>query len=96
MRSFFYTDLVKQALAVFFMFGLAGLAQAQQDDHQGVRFRPVTPTFSVSAQMQVDDIKRAAKAGYKLVINHRPDGEGGPNQNQRRTGPSSKKSRYCL
>jgi uncharacterized protein (TIGR01244 family) len=80
MRSFFYNNFVKQALAVLFIFGFAGLAHAQQDENQGVRIRPVTSTFSVSAQMQVEDIKRAAEAGYTLVINNRPDGEGGPDQ----------------
>ena len=38
-------------------------------------FRRVTDAFSVAPQMAVDDVARAANAGFKLLINNRPDGE---------------------
>jgi uncharacterized protein (TIGR01244 family) len=38
-------------------------------------FRRVTDQLSVSPQIGVDDIARAAALGFKLVINNRPDGE---------------------
>jgi uncharacterized protein (TIGR01244 family) len=38
-------------------------------------FRRVTDDFSVSPQISLDDLKAAADAGFRLVINNRPDGE---------------------
>lgn len=38
-------------------------------------FRRVTDQLSVSPQIGLDDLKRAADLGFKLVINNRPDGE---------------------
>lgn len=38
-------------------------------------FRQVTDQFSVAPQIELDDIPRAAQAGFKLLINNRPDGE---------------------
>lgn len=38
-------------------------------------FRRVTDQLSVSPQIAIDDLARAAAQGFKLVINNRPDGE---------------------
>jgi uncharacterized protein (TIGR01244 family) len=38
-------------------------------------FRKVTDAFSVAPQIDLADLARAAEAGFKLVINNRPDGE---------------------
>jgi len=38
-------------------------------------FRPVTPDFSVAGQMDATDVARAAKLGFKVIINNRPDRE---------------------
>ena len=38
-------------------------------------FRKVTENFSVAPQIDLADLERAAQAGFKLVINNRPDGE---------------------
>ena len=38
-------------------------------------FRKVTDTFSVSPQLTLDDVAKAAAAGFAMVINNRPDGE---------------------
>lgn len=45
--------------------GAAALAQ----------FTQVTPEFSVAGQLSPDDIKAAAAAGFRRVVNNRPDGE---------------------
>lgn len=37
--------------------------------------RKVTDDFSVAPQITLDDADAAAKAGFKLMINNRPDGE---------------------
>ena len=66
--------------ALLFAFGMATAANSQTHDAEGARFRQVTPAFSVASQLSVEDIKRAAAQGYTLVINNRPDGEGGPDQ----------------
>lgn len=36
---------------------------------------PVTDTFFISPQLTADDIRDAAKNGFTLIINNRPDGE---------------------
>ena len=38
-------------------------------------FRRVTEQFSVSPQITLEDLPRAAAMGFKSVINNRPDGE---------------------
>jgi uncharacterized protein (TIGR01244 family) len=38
-------------------------------------FRKVTDGFSVSPQIEVEDIARAKAQGFTLIINNRPDGE---------------------
>lgn len=38
-------------------------------------FRRVTDQISVAPQIQVEDVARAAAAGFKTIINNRPDGE---------------------
>jgi uncharacterized protein (TIGR01244 family) len=38
-------------------------------------FRKVTDAFSVAPQITVDDVKRAAEAGFRTIINNRPEGE---------------------
>jgi uncharacterized protein (TIGR01244 family) len=38
-------------------------------------FRSVTPDFAVAPQLTADDFAAAAAAGFKAVINNRPDGE---------------------
>jgi uncharacterized protein (TIGR01244 family) len=38
-------------------------------------FRKVTDQFSVAPQIALDDIPLARAAGFKLLINNRPDGE---------------------
>jgi len=35
----------------------------------------ITPEFAVAGQLDADDIARAAAAGFKTIINNRPDGE---------------------
>ena len=37
--------------------------------------RQVTPDFAVAPQLAPSDMAEAAKRGFKLVINNRPDGE---------------------
>jgi len=39
------------------------------------KFIPITPGFSVSAQLTVDDVAAAAAAGFRTILNNRPDGE---------------------
>jgi uncharacterized protein (TIGR01244 family) len=38
-------------------------------------FRHVTDEISVSPQLSVADVEAAAQAGFKTIINNRPDGE---------------------
>ncbi|MGN6377272.1 MAG: TIGR01244 family sulfur transferase [Sphingomonas sp.] len=40
----------------------------------------LTPAFATASQLQPSDMARLAAAGFKGVINNRPDHEGGPNQ----------------
>ena len=39
------------------------------------RLHTVTETFCVAPQLSVADIGEAARAGYTLIVNNRPDGE---------------------
>lgn len=38
-------------------------------------FRSVTPDFAVAGQLFPPDLAAAAAAGFKIVVNNRPDGE---------------------
>jgi uncharacterized protein (TIGR01244 family) len=38
-------------------------------------FKRVTPSFAVSAQISTDDVARAAAAGFRTIVNNRPDDE---------------------
>lgn len=38
-------------------------------------FRRVTDDLTVSPQITVDDVRRAADLGFRTIINNRPDGE---------------------
>lgn len=38
-------------------------------------FKPVTAAFFVAPQISVEDVARAAAAGFKTIINNRPEGE---------------------
>ena len=40
----------------------------------------ITPEFSVSPQLEPSAMAAAAAAGFRSVINNRPDFEGGPDQ----------------
>lgn len=35
----------------------------------------INPDFAVSSQLQRDDLRRLAKAGFRAIVNNRPDGE---------------------
>lgn len=41
---------------------------------------PLTNAFAVAPQLEPDDMRAVAEAGFKSVIINRPDGEGGPDQ----------------
>jgi uncharacterized protein (TIGR01244 family) len=43
-------------------------------------FTWLTPEFATAGQLSADDIAQAAAAGFRSVINNRPDFEGGPEQ----------------
>jgi uncharacterized protein (TIGR01244 family) len=43
-------------------------------------FTWLTPEFATAGQLSADDIAQAAAAGFRSVINNRPDFEGGPAQ----------------
>ena len=43
-------------------------------------FRPLTPDVSVAPQLDPAAMALAARAGFKSVVNNRPDFEGGPDQ----------------
>lgn len=45
-----------------------------------VQTQPVDDALSVSQQLQPQDMQRLADAGFRSVINNRPDFEGGPAQ----------------
>lgn len=38
-------------------------------------FRQLTPTFSASPQIDREDVTEAARLGFTLIVNNRPDGE---------------------
>ncbi|MGE0044339.1 MAG: TIGR01244 family sulfur transferase [Hyphomonadaceae bacterium] len=39
------------------------------------QFIPVAPGFSVAPQLKAEDFAAAGRAGFKLIVNNRPDGE---------------------
>lgn len=41
---------------------------------------PLSDKFAVAPQLTPEDMAAVAAAGFKSVINNRPDGEGGPDQ----------------
>lgn len=41
---------------------------------------PVDEALSITPQLSADDMQAAAAAGYRSIINNRPDFEGGPGQ----------------
>ncbi|HVL55051.1 MAG TPA: TIGR01244 family sulfur transferase [Burkholderiaceae bacterium] len=43
-------------------------------------FQTVTPELAVSEQLLPHELAAVARAGFRSVINNRPDGEGGPAQ----------------
>jgi len=43
-------------------------------------FRPVAADVSVAPQLQPEAMAEAARAGFRSVVNNRPDFEEGPNQ----------------
>jgi uncharacterized protein (TIGR01244 family) len=43
-------------------------------------FTWITADFATSAQLSPDDVAQAAAAGFRSVVNNRPDLEGGPTQ----------------
>lgn len=43
-------------------------------------FRPVTPDVCVAPQLQPEAMAEAARAGFRSVVNNRPDFEEGPQQ----------------
>jgi uncharacterized protein (TIGR01244 family) len=43
-------------------------------------FTWLAPDFATSAQMTPDDVAEAAAAGFRSIVNNRPDFEGGPSQ----------------
>ncbi len=40
-----------------------------------MKIRPLTKDFAVSPQVHVGDVQKAAQAGYRVLVNNRPDGE---------------------
>ena len=45
-----------------------------------IQVQPLSPDVSVAPQLGPDAMKPLATAGFKSVINNRPDFEGGPDQ----------------
>ena len=45
-----------------------------------IQVQPLSPDVSVAPQLGPDAMKPLAAAGFKSVINNRPDFEGGPDQ----------------
>ena len=48
--------------------------------HQTPHFTPVSDLLHTAAQLTPADMPAVARAGFKAVINNRPDREGGPEQ----------------
>jgi len=49
-------------------------------DIPGLSLNPLSESFAASPQLTLEDLERLADAGFKSVINNRPDFEGGPEQ----------------
>ncbi|MFJ5445472.1 TIGR01244 family sulfur transferase [Methylobacillus methanolivorans] len=45
-----------------------------------IAINKISDQFSSCPQLHVDQVAEAAAAGFKTIINNRPDGEGGPEQ----------------
>ena len=45
-----------------------------------VQARPVDGALSIAAQLSPEDMQAVAAAGFRSVVNNRPDFEGGPSQ----------------
>ena len=45
-----------------------------------MQFAKISDDFAASAQLRPEDMAEVAAAGFKTVINNRPDGEGGDEQ----------------
>ena len=45
-----------------------------------LQVQPLSPELSVAGQLSAADMALAAQAGFRSVINNRPDFEGGPDQ----------------
>ena len=48
--------------------------------HETPHFTPVSELLSTAPQLTAADMAAVARAGFKAVINNRPDHEGGPDQ----------------
>ncbi|MDF3606602.1 sulfur transferase domain-containing protein [Paracoccus sp. DMF-8] len=48
--------------------------------------RQLTPDIAVSAQITAEDVEALAKAGFKVLINNRPDAEVEPGLDSRSIG----------
>jgi uncharacterized protein (TIGR01244 family) len=48
--------------------------------HTDIRTEPVDHALSITAQLAPEDMDAVAQAGFRTVINNRPDFEGGPGQ----------------
>ena len=46
----------------------------------GPSFRRLSDEYAVSAQLHPEDVATVAAAGYRSILNNRPDFEGGPDQ----------------
>ena len=40
----------------------------------------LTPDFATAGQLSAEDVEQAAAAGFRSIVNNRPDYEGGPSQ----------------
>ncbi len=69
-----------QILSLLIFLFIAPASYGRDNTEHKVTFRAVTDNFSVSAQISPADVKKAAAMGYTLIINNRPDGEGGSSQ----------------
>ncbi|MCB5189551.1 TIGR01244 family phosphatase [Methylobacillus arboreus] len=45
-----------------------------------INIKNINEQFSSCPQLTVDQVPEAVSAGFKTIINNRPDGEGGPEQ----------------
>jgi uncharacterized protein (TIGR01244 family) len=45
-----------------------------------IQTQPVDENLSITAQLRPDDMHNVSRAGFRSVINNRPDFEGGPTQ----------------